>query len=127
MAGIPTGKTRRGMRAHMSGEAAEGIALRAYLAAGYRELARRWRGPGGEIDLILGRADEVVFAEVKFAPTHEQAAARLSPAQIQRIQISAAAFLDTQPKGALTPARFDAALVDPLGRVQILENAFGQG
>jgi putative endonuclease len=41
-----------------------------------------------------------------------------------RIYAAAAEFLAGEPNGALTPARFDVALVDGFGRIEVLENAF---
>jgi putative endonuclease len=45
---------------------------------------------------------------------------------MDRICASAAQFLDREPAGQLTNVRFDAALVDGTGAIQIIENAFGQ-
>ena len=42
-----------GRTAYEDGLAAEVIALRDYLARGYRLVAQRWRGRCGEIDLIF--------------------------------------------------------------------------
>ncbi len=122
-----TGRYHWGQRAYLAGKAAEDAAARAYEDRGYQVVARRWRGPGGEIDLILRKAALVVFAEVKHSTTFAAAAARITPAQMQRIQISAAHFLEGEPQGQLTEARLDAVLVDGEGAVEILENAFGQG
>ncbi|MGR3761833.1 YraN family protein [Roseobacteraceae bacterium NS-SX3] len=121
------GRRHRGQRAHLAGAAAEELAARRYEALGYSVAARRWRGPGGEIDLILRKGALVVFAEVKHSSSRDGAAARITPAQMQRIQASAAHFLGGEPAGALTEARLDAVLVDGQGHVEILENAFGQG
>jgi putative endonuclease len=44
--------------------------------------------------------------------------------QMARIASAAAEFLGHEPQGQLTPARFDVALVDACGSVEILENAF---
>lgn len=41
-----------------------------------------------------------------------------------RIWNAAAEFLEGEPMGQLTAARFDVALVDGQGRVEIIENAF---
>lgn len=117
----------RGQRAHLTGLAAEGIATRAYLDRGYTVAATRWRGPHGEIDLILRRGSEVIFAEVKTSATRDQAAARISPQQMARVMASAAAFLDREPLGQLTETRLDVVLVWGAGEVEILENAWGQG
>ncbi len=121
------GRHHQGQRAHLAGQAAEVAAARAYEARGYQVAMRRWRGPGGEIDLILRKGALVVFAEVKHSSTFEAAAARITPAQMQRIMTSAAHFLDGEPQGQLTEARLDAVLVNGEGAVEILENAFGLG
>ena len=47
------------------GKAGEQWAARALLACGYRLLARRWRIPGGEIDLIAEDHGGFAFVEVK--------------------------------------------------------------
>ncbi len=47
------------------GSIAEKIAERYYLARGYWLLARNFRQKTGEIDLILQRAGELLFVEVK--------------------------------------------------------------
>jgi putative endonuclease len=50
---------------HALGRAGEDLAARFLEACGYTLLARRWRRPGGEIDLIVARDGRVVFVEVK--------------------------------------------------------------
>lgn len=99
-----------------------------YAARGCRCLERRWRGPGGEVDLIFREdtaiGDRIVFVEVKAAASHDAAAARIGQRQADRIAASAMAYLDRLRGGALTDMRLDVALVDGQGRVSVLENAF---
>ncbi|KIC10914.1 hypothetical protein RA19_09280 [Leisingera sp. ANG-M1] len=118
-------RQHRGARAHLSGEAAEEIVARHYEACGYTVAERRWQGAGGEIDLILRGPDELVFVEVKHSATSSAAALRITPRQVERIYASAGQYLENEPQGQLTPVRFDAALVDGSGAVEIIENAFG--
>lgn len=113
-----------GERSYHAGRAAEESVARYYADAGRRVAARRWRGQGGEIDIVARDGESVIFIEVKAARTHARAAERLGRAQQLRIYDAAAEFLAGEPHGALTPARFDVALVDAMGRVEILENAF---
>jgi putative endonuclease len=47
------------------GRLGEDAALRAYLERGFRLVARNWRCALGELDLVLERADLLVFCEVK--------------------------------------------------------------
>lgn len=104
------------------GEAAEQSVARLYEGRGHAIAARRWRGRGGEIDLITRDGAQVIFVEVKAAATHDQALQRLRPAQIRRIRQTVAEFLAGEPQGALTEVRFDLALVDRQGQVAICPN-----
>jgi len=47
------------------GREGEDAALRVYLGRGFRALARNWRCPLGELDLVLERGELLVFCEVK--------------------------------------------------------------
>lgn len=117
----------RGETAYHGGIAAEAIVAREYEALGLQVAETRWRGAAGEIDLIVRDRDAVVFVEVKKSRNFAQAALRLGPHQMERIYTAGAEFLAGEPKGQLTDARFDVALVDAQGRVQIHENAIGLG
>ncbi|MBK0327111.1 YraN family protein [Rhodobacteraceae bacterium F11138] len=120
-----SGSISRGRMAHYGGEAAEQQIARDYERRGYVVACRRWRGAGGEIDLIARNGDEIVFVEVKKSRTRQGAAERINRRQIARIQASAQEFLEGEPMGQLTPMRFDVALVDANGVFEIVENAFG--
>ncbi|APE44738.1 hypothetical protein BOO69_15975 [Sulfitobacter alexandrii] len=122
-----TDRTHSGAMAHHAGIAAENRIAQDYERRGFTLARRRWRGKGGEIDLILRDAAGIVFVEVKQARDFDRAAASLSSSQMQRICLAAEEFLGTEPAGSLTPARFDVALVDGQGRTRIIENAFGYG
>lgn len=119
-----TARRDRGLRAHLSGAAAEDIAQRGYAARGAQLLTRRWRGTGGEIDLVLWDADTYVFCEVKKAASFDLALWRVRSGQIQRIFDTASEYLEHTPAGQLAPVRFDLALVDATGALRIRENAF---
>jgi len=112
-----------GLVSHLSGKAAEDTVLNAYSCRGYRLLCRRWRGPGGEIDLVLEKNGEVIFVEVKTSASFAVAAAHLTAHQIARLLASAEAALGFFPGGSLTPMRFDVALVDASGRIETIPNA----
>lgn len=112
-----------GQISYLSGKAAEDRVMRAYVAHGHTLLARRWRGPAGEIDLILEKDGEVIFVEVKKSRSLARAAERLSRRQIGRLLRSAEHCLGSFPKGSRTPMRFDVALVDGDGRMEVIANA----
>ena len=113
-----------GARSYHAGLAAEDQVAQFYTRSGRAVCARRWRGVSGEIDLIARDGDNVIFIEVKQSATHAQAADHLSPRQMARIYNAASEFLAGEPKGQLTDVRFDVALVDAKGRIEVLENAF---
>lgn len=113
-----------GSVSYHAGLAAEASVARHYSRSGRQIAATRWRSAGGEIDLIARDGAEVIFIEVKKAATHSEAAHRLSRRQMDRLCHSAALFLEGEPRGQLTPMRFDLALVDAQGQIDIIENAF---
>ncbi len=113
----------RGQHAHHGGRVAEAQVAQHYERSGHAIAARRWRGQGGETDLVARGRAGVVFIEVKSGKCHGSAAQSLRPRQIARLQTAAEEFLGGEPAGSLTPARFDVALVDAMGRIEVLENA----
>ena len=84
----------------------------------YRILAKRFRAPGGEIDLVaawpaLGPIRRLAFVEVKQRHRGEALAEAISPRQRRRIEAAAQAFLGAHPKLAGLPLRFDGLFVTP--------------
>lgn len=116
----------RGSRAHYAGDAAEKRIAQDYERRGFSIARRRWRGAGGEIDLIVQDGTALIFVEVKKSRDFAGAAESLSARQMRRIFASAEEYMGTQPMGSLTDVRFDVALIDAQGQMQIVENAFGQ-
>jgi putative endonuclease len=114
----------RGMMSHRAGLSAEDAVARFYQGRGYAVAARRWRGLSGEIDLIFEAPDEVVFVEVKQAETHDLAAERLGPAQMRRIHGASDEYVDQVMGRPFIDRQFHLALVDGVGRIAILEDAF---
>jgi len=120
-----TNRSARGKAAFASGRLGEDSVCRVYLGRGYALVASRWRGRQGEIDLILQREQEFVFVEVKTSSHFDSAAERIDRRQMDRICRAAMEFCGGLATGLLTLMRFDAAFVDRVGRVDIVENAFG--
>lgn len=118
-------RSQKGQVAFLKGMSAEQSVARAYALRGASVLDTRWRGQGGEIDLILRESGVVVFCEVKAARTVDAAIASLQTRQMQRIHSAASEYIGLLPEGQLTDLRFDLAAVDAQGAVTILENAFG--
>ncbi|MEM6388122.1 MAG: YraN family protein [Pseudomonadota bacterium] len=115
-------RAEQGRKAYQDGLAAEDIVQRDYLSRGYELLAERWRGPGGEVDLIFQGPEEVVFVEVKKAKTHDIAVTRLSEKQLWRIARSAEAYVTQICNDPFMAIRLDLALTDWAGTVAIREN-----
>lgn len=113
-----------GLTGYHAGLAAENIVAEDYARRGRKIANHRWRGCGGEVDLIVREGDRVVFVEVKKSKTFARAAERLTRRQMDRIYATASEFLGGEPAGQMTDVRFDLALVDGQGAVQIIENAF---
>jgi len=114
----------RGAKAYFSGLAAEDQVAATYERANMPVVLRRWRGKGGEIDLIARDGSAFVFVEVKQSRTHDRAATHLRPAQLRRLWASAEEFLALTPRGSPSEVRFDLALVDGQGKIEIIRNIF---
>lgn len=97
---------RRGRR----GESLAALWLR---LRGYRILARNWRHPAGEVDILARRGPLLVAVEVKWRASLEDAAAAVLTPQRRRIANAAAVFLSRQPDAAMLSLRFDAVLLAP--------------
>ncbi len=107
-----------GARSYHAGFAAEEIVWKRYEDAGYTFLAHRWRGQGGELDLVFEDDATLVVVEVKAAATSDAAISSLSARQIGRISQAAEEFAG----GTLRPIRIDLAAVNGQGRVEVIEN-----
>ncbi|MTD98720.1 hypothetical protein GIY56_00275 [Paracoccus sp. YIM 132242] len=121
---VSAARRTRGRLAHLAGTLAEDSVARSLEGKGMTILARRWRGKAGEIDLICRDGQCLIFVEVKQSATHHEAAQRLGAAQQGRIMRAALEYCDKEGHAPLPEMRFDAALVDGQGRIEILERAF---
>jgi putative endonuclease len=95
------------------GISAESRAAAWLIAHGYRILARRWKSPLGEIDIIAARRHTLIFVEVKARATLDDAAQAVTQRQQQRIAAAAEIWLASNPMPAIRDMRFDAILVAP--------------
>ena len=112
-----------GLRNNFAGQMAETRVADHYQQQGYTLVATRWRGSRGEIDLIAQKDGVLVFVEVKSAKTHARALESLSPAQQNRIMLTAQEFLATDQAAGAIDIRFDVTTVPHAGDIQVLENA----
>ena len=100
-------------RAARRGRAAEWLCCWRLRLFGWRIVARDWRCPVGEIDIIARRGRVLAIVEVKSRGDVGSAAAALLPRQRRRIGRAAAAFLATRPDLARLALRFDVMLAAP--------------
>ena len=99
--------------AFRTGLSAESRAAALLIAKGYRIIARHFRSPVGEVDIVARRRNVLVFVEVKARVRLDDAAECLTPRQQRRIAAAAAAWLAEHPDDAASDIRFDAVLVAP--------------
>lgn len=103
----------RRRRAWVRGRRAEAVAALWLRLKGYRILARDFRSPVGEIDLVARRGSVLAIVEVKARPGMAEAGEAISPRQRSRIRNAAIAFLQRHPSLGTLDLRFDAVLVVP--------------
>jgi putative endonuclease len=99
--------------AFRTGLSAESRAAALLVAKGFRIVARRWKSPVGEIDIVARRRSLMVFVEVKARNNLDEAAESVTMRQRSRIANAAEAFIATYPDSSVTEMRFDAILVAP--------------
>jgi putative endonuclease len=102
----------------------EDLAAAWYARAGYTVLARNWRAPGGELDLVVRRRDLVVVCEVK-ARRHDgygPPASAVGWAKQRRIRRLAAAWLAAHGVRGVD-VRFDVVAITGT-QIDVIESAF---
>ena len=103
--------THRRQRAQRRERFAEWLCLWHLRLRGWRILARDWRCPSGEIDILARRGKVLAVIEVKSRHEIDAAASALPPRQRRRIARAAEAFLMSRPDLARLDPRFDLMLV----------------
>ncbi|MBO6518781.1 MAG: YraN family protein [Rhodospirillales bacterium] len=100
-------------RANRRGRHAETVAAGLLRLKGYRILARGYRTPVGEIDVIATRGRVVAFIEVKARDNLDTALAAVGPKQRIRIQRAAEQFMAMHAGLQGHDLRFDVVAVVP--------------
>jgi putative endonuclease len=106
------------------GLSAESRAAMVLIAKGYRILARRWKTPFGEIDIVARRRHSLVFVEVTARERLDDAAEAVTERNKQRIVAAAELWLAHRPDDARCDIRFDVMLVAPGKMPRHIANAF---
>lgn len=109
----PSGPRQTRQRAWRQGRIAETAAATLLRLTGWRVLARNWRCPAGEIDVIARRRHILAFIEVKTRDELAQAGEAIGTNQRARIGRAASLFLARHPALASLDMRFDAILIRP--------------
>lgn len=99
--------------AFRTGLSAESRAAAWLIAKGFRIVARRWKSPLGEIDIVARRRQLLIFVEVKARANLDDAAESVTPRQRHRIAAAAEAWLALNPDDSVRDIRFDAMLIAP--------------
>jgi putative endonuclease len=110
--------------AFRTGLSAESRAAAFLIAKGYRILARRFRTPHGEIDIVARRRQLLAFVEVKARRSLDEAAYAVTPRQQLRIIAAAQGWLMAHPEHSAFELRFDAMLIAPRRLPRHLPGAF---
>jgi len=113
--------------AFRTGLSAESRAALLLVAKGFRILARRWKSPVGEIDIVARRRGLLVFVEVKARDDLDDAAWSVTDRQRARIAAAAEAWLARYPDPRVRDIRFDAMLVAPRRVPRHIPAAFDAG
>lgn len=111
------------------GHAAETAACRHLEGSGLLLIARNYRSPFGEIDLVMRDGESLVFVEVRFRSTENfgTPAETVGSRKQQRLRATAEHYLQHHPKESQNPCRFDiVAITDDRSAAKIdwLRNAF---
>jgi putative endonuclease len=105
--------SRRARRAGRLGRRYEAIALAWLRLKGYRLLARRFGGRGGEIDLIMLRGRTVAFVEIKARARIEDAALAVTAQKRRLVEARMRQWLSRNPWAMQRSLRADTVFLAP--------------
>jgi len=118
---------RNRLAAYRHGHFAEAVATMLLLAKGFRPLARRYRTPLGEIDLIVKRGRLIAFVEVKARDQDVAGLESVGRMSERRIVDAADLWLAKHPGAAGLDVRYDIVVVTPWRVPRHLPDAFRPG
>ena len=113
--------------AYRHGHLAEAAALLWLCIKFYRPIARRYRTPLGEIDLIVKRGRTLAFVEVKARASSADALGAVGRFAERRIADAADLWLARHPAAAGLDLRFDMVVVTPWRLPRHVPDAFRPG
>jgi putative endonuclease len=112
------------VEAFQRGLSAESRAALLLIAKAYRILARRWKTPFGEIDIVARRRGALVFVEVKARGSIDGAVEAVTEKTKRRVIAAAELWLARHPQYANSAIRFDVIVVTPGKMPRHIVNAF---
>jgi putative endonuclease len=112
------------LKAFQRGLSAESRAAMLLVAKAYRIVARRWKTPFGEIDIVARRRRTLVFVEVKARDSVDEAMEAVTERTKRRIIGAAELWLVNNPDDVNADIRFDVILVAPGKMPHHIANAF---
>ncbi len=112
---MPAPSNSKRKSAERKGRLAEFAATLFLALKGYRILAQRFRAQGGEIDIVTRKRDGLVFVEVKFRPSAEEARLAVTPSNQRRIKTAAGGWLAQHERRIDVPMRYDIVALSPRG------------
>lgn len=115
---------RRASERH--GRFAETVAALYLNLKGYRTVARRFRSPLGEIDLVMRRGRTLVFVEVKARRTEDAAILAITSTARDRLLRAAESFVGRHPDALSMTLRFDIVAVLPRRLPRHIVDAFAR-
>ena len=116
------GRDRR-LAAELFGRRGETVAAWFLRLKGYRILARRFRTPAGEIDLVASRFGTLVFVEVKARRSGAPEDAWIA-VNTRRVTAAADFYLARHPRLAGSDLRYDVIFLAPMTWPRHVVNAF---
>ncbi len=120
----PTRARRDRQRRYRKGQRGEMLAALYLRLHGWRILARRYKTPYGEVDLIATRSKVIAFIEVKARKEKDAAAESIHRRNQQRVMQAAQIFLQHHPHYGQKMIRFDACLIPWYGWPYHIPDAF---
>ena len=115
------------MNSRQKGNVGEEKAVRYLTAKGYRIEDRQFRSPWGEIDIIAGDGEEIVFVEVKAWRTWdlEEMAYAVGPEKQRRIRQTSRYWMVKRGVEDDRPVRYDVVFLSGrTGELHHFEDAF---
>lgn len=114
---------RNRLKRYRRGHAAELVAAAYMTVRGSRVLARRYKTPSGEIDLVCLKRGRVAFIEVKRRATISDCEAAITSALSRRVRAAADLYLAGRPELQSLECGFDLIFVTPWRLPRYLPNA----